>query len=76
MCFGQLLTNANIYLKMLGSESSVVPGSKVGTVTEFIPGEGVYVKNNVIYASLVGFLSLTRPEGSVRRSASLVCQVR
>jgi exosome complex component CSL4 len=40
--------------------SAVVPGDRIGTIRQVLPGEGTYVKSNGhIYASLVGQLQIT-----------------
>jgi len=36
------------------ASDAVVPGERVGHVTEYVPGEGTYVKDNYIMASIVG----------------------
>mmetsp|Transcript_1326 Transcript_1326/g.2065 ORF Transcript_1326/g.2065 Transcript_1326/m.2065 type:complete len:226 (+) Transcript_1326:91-768(+) len=38
--------------------STVVPGDRIGTIRQALPGQGTYVKGGHIYASLVGQLKL------------------
>jgi exosome complex component CSL4 len=44
---------------MIDDSSTVVPGTRLGTMDEFTPGEGTYVKQQFIYASVVGFKTLS-----------------
>ena len=34
----------------------ISPGERLGVIEEFLPGQGTFIENGVIYASIVGML--------------------
>ncbi|MHA1143297.1 MAG: exosome complex RNA-binding protein Csl4 [Candidatus Helarchaeota archaeon] len=40
----------------------VLPGEKIGVIEQFLPGEGTYEEDGIIYASLIGSLKLNKRE--------------
>ena len=48
-------------------ESSItIPGERLGSVEEFSPGNGTYIRHGYVYASLTGFKQvLEHGEGQV-----------
>jgi exosome complex RNA-binding protein Rrp4 len=48
------------------ANEAVTPGCFLGTLSQYQPGEGVYVREDKIYSSLVGFKTvLTSPQHKV-----------
>ena len=46
------------------SHSVTIPGDKIGSLTEFNPGPGTYIRGDSIYASLTGFIRTEQSTGS------------
>ena len=46
-------------------EDFVIPGQELATLLEFLPGEGVYVENDMLYAKVYGVVDIDRKERKI-----------
>mgnify|MGYP002480955077 FL=1 len=45
----------------------VVPGTKIGTVDEYLAGEGTYVRGRDIYSALLGYTRIDTEDATLVR---------
>lgn len=49
----------------MAAVEAVVPGTRLGSVSEYAAGEGAYVNGSDIFASVAGFKQVKQPEQQV-----------
>ena len=42
-----------------------VPGERLGSLEEYLPGKGTYIRHGYLYSSLVGFKHVEKNENKV-----------
>ena len=57
------------------SHSVAIPGDKIGSLTEFNPGPGTYIRGDSIYASLTGFIRTDKVTSNVEEEGVQLPQI-